>query len=117
MIDTLDLDPMLNSMNAVGVIFEHHLLIPQGEWDSCLAAQMRVDFKEWLLEYVGWGFDYPIRGWDQELIGREVNWCWYDDRRSKIDSRKWKTQGFKMLFPNPRHATLAKLTWGGRELT
>lgn len=103
-------------MNAVGVIFEHHLLRPSGDWASCIHATMREDFRDWLLEYVGYGIEYPVRGWEQKVT-EEVLWAWYDDRLSSVDTRKWKKHGFKMLFLNPRHATLAKLTWGGRELT
>lgn len=105
--------------NPVGVIFEHHLLNPIGDWDSCFSATMRDDFKEWLLDHVGFGYDYPVRGWDQKIkqAGEilEVRWAWYDDRRAGVDARKWKRHGFKILFLDSRHATLAKLTWGGRE--
>ena len=103
-------------MEPVGVIFEHHLLRPNGEWGSCIHATLREDFHDWLNECVGFGFAYPVRGWDA-AVKQEVAWAWYDDRLSSIDTRKWKKYGFKMLFLNPRHATLAKLTWGGKEVT
>lgn len=102
-------------MDGVGVIFEHHLLRPNGEWDTCILATMREDFRDWLMEYVGFGFTYPVRGWDKEFQPN-VKWIWYDDRRTSVDTRKWKKQGFKLLFLDPRLAVLAKLTWGGREL-
>lgn len=92
------------------------MLLPQGEWEMCINASLREDFHKWLTEYIGFGYAYPVRGWDQE-VQHDVKWAWYDDRLSNIDARKWKKYGFKMLFLNPRHATLAKLTWGGRELT
>jgi hypothetical protein len=104
-------------MEPVGVIFEHHLLCPEGGWDMCMKATLREDFLKWLLEFVGEGFTFPVRGWEPSYHGHQIMWAWYDDRLSNIDARKWKKYGFKMIFTNPRHATLAKLTWGGREVT
>jgi len=103
----------MNEQTPVGVIFEHHLLVPSsGEWATSMNAALRQDFEAWLMEYVGFGFVFPVRGWDLE---RNVKWAWYDDRLSNIDTRKWRKYGFKMLFMDPRRAVLAKLTWGGRE--
>jgi hypothetical protein len=107
-------------MEPVAVIFQHHLLVPIGNWHDCFAAKIRSDFHEWLLENVGYGFSSPVVGWDKDCPSVDnnlVTWIWYDDRRKGIDARKWKVQGFKILFLNPRHATLAKLAWGGDGIT
>jgi hypothetical protein len=88
-------------------------------WESCINASLREDFRDWLYEYVGHGPDFPVRGWDANAAHNQlaVQWFWYDDRLSSIDARKWKKHGFKVLFFDPRKAVLAKLTWGGREVT
>lgn len=107
---------MIKEDQAVGVIFEHHLLVPEtGEWATAMDAVLREDFRNWLEEYVGFGYLYPIRGWDGSSSS-PVKWAWYDDRLSRIDTRQWKRHGFKILFLDPRRAVLAKLTWGGREI-
>jgi pimeloyl-ACP methyl ester carboxylesterase len=102
-------------MDPIAVTFEHHLLVPYETWDSCFNARLRDDFSKWLFDNIGFGISIPVIGWDND--SRQVNWAWYDDRRKGMDARKWKHQGFKILFLNPRHATLAKLTWGGKEVT
>ena len=106
-------------MEPVGVIFQHHLLRPAGDWESCIHATMDEGFRDWLYEFVGHGPDFPVRGWDSNTAHNKlaVEWFWYDDRLSGIDARKWKKYGFKILFFDPRRATLAKLAWGGRSIT
>ena len=98
---------------SVGVIFEHHLLVPNGDWNTCLGAKLRDDFAEWLYNFVGDGPGFPCRGINKHQT--DIMWFWYDDRLSSIDSKKWKKYGFKIVFRDPRRATLAKLTWGGKE--
>lgn len=104
-------------MQPVSVIFEHHLLVPHDTWENCFTAHLREDFFEWLSVNVGFGFPMPVLGWDAKVElakENEIAWIWYDDRRKGVDARQWSTKGFMLMFLNPRLATLAKLTWGGK---
>jgi len=102
-------------MKSAGTRFGSHLLVPDDDWYCALGAQLRSSFLDWLESTVGPGCNYPITG---HRWGRgHWQWFWLDTRRSEFETPKWEKDGFVVVFHDHRKAVLAKMIWGGRDLT